>query len=218
MTDTREIERVRFIHRQLDQWAADSDTCVSYGILDGAGARHVYTGEEVRNWPRVKGAMVERLRRTGAAYARVEGSGVCHGGLIATLNNIYSDTQRRGLYMTREMLVESARAPGPDDGAPADAPKPDPYKLHDAEVERRLRGHNRFIPGICLDEMVSASMIAEDHLSDSWKEAQTGIKQLSPRERLIAGLRSEHVKAAESTGLLHPLSNWSGRNPGRRSR
>ena len=94
----------------------------------------------------------------------------------------------------------------------------DPYKFHDAEVERRLRSHNRFVPGLSLDELARASMLLEDGERDQWKEAQTGIRQLSPRERLIAGLQAEHVKTAESTGLLHPLSNWSGRNPGRRSR
>ena len=38
------------------------------------------------------------------------------------------------------------------------------------------------------------------------------------RAALVAALALEHVNAAGSTGLLHPLSNWSGRNPGRRTR
>jgi hypothetical protein len=85
--------------------------------------------------------------------------------------------------------------------------KPDPYALNVAELESKLRSHNRYQPGMSLDAMCAASMVIEDNTRDEWKQAQTGERQLSPRERLIAALRRElddgsRMKAFPKEGRL----------------
>lgn len=55
------------------------------------------------------------------------------------------------------------------------------------------------------DEQIAALMMA-----------QPG--NVAARQRNVAALAREHVKQSDVSGLLHPLSHWSGRNPGRRAR
>jgi hypothetical protein len=45
-----------------------------------------------------------------------------------------------------------------------------------------------------------------------------GLADWTPLDQRIAAVKAEHTRQADSSGLLHPLAHWSGRNSGRRAR
>jgi len=59
----------------------------------------------------------------------------------------------------------------------------------------------------------------QDRKVRQWdSDKYTGLSDWTPLDQRIAAVKSEHTRQADSSGLLHPRSWWSGRNPGRRAR
>jgi hypothetical protein len=130
MTDPQELERVRAIHEQLDRQATLNSGRDFRLHLTKSDVHLVYTAAEIRAWPRLKQRMLSELSR-GLHFAfvtatlGVDSYGISvssEAGLLLlktrTWNNDHKSAER-GLYMTREMLNDSAggvseRAPAAD--------------------------------------------------------------------------------------------------------
>jgi hypothetical protein len=114
MIDAIEIERVRRIHHWLDQWSAEP---VSGVYRTPCGIR--FDATEVEAWPTLKAEMVAVVRayaisRKPLAFVTSKGDVDYFPnatGRVALLQQTWNDDYKsaeRGLYMTRELLPESA--------------------------------------------------------------------------------------------------------------
>lgn len=144
VTPLVELQRVQRIHAQLDRWAWEVRASHTSFALNALTPQQItFTADEVRDWPRIKTAMIAhantpQLRHLNVAWTGA-GSTLFKTELLRSGDADCAAAVARGLCFYSEMLPPLPDLGGGSTGRVLEAAlEPDPYNPHGLTELQRL--------------------------------------------------------------------------------